>query len=359
MQLRLSVALLSTFAVLSIPVPADAAPVGLIIGEGSLTFGAKSGEDTASASIPVVNTSTRAAVASVTFAPSSATTVRLAHPTSVAVPPQSSLTLPVSLAGLKKLDTKVSGVLVVSGGGAPAIRSVTVTPAPQPAADWPKLFAYGTVGVIAGLWLAIVLVALVAGKGAMLTNRAPGPRWSFESWAAIFTATAALVGTVLGSATLPEVPRQIDKETLVAFSLLFAALAVIAPLPDHSLAGRICDRTGRRPVGFQPFAAARLLDVLCRRARRAWRARPSRMGTDRRRRLGVDGRDLSRRACAAGPLLLPRDRLVAGNRRLGSRCDSTCRCGCRSTRGTPARSTSTPQLEASVSRVRSPALRDS
>jgi hypothetical protein len=176
-----------------------------------------------------VNASTRPAVASVTFAPSSATAVHLVHPTSVNVPAQSALTLPVSLAGLKKLDAKISGVLLVSGGGAPAVKSVTVTPAPQPAADWPKLFAYGTVGVIAGLWLAIVLVALVAGKGAELANRAPGPRWSFESWAAIFTATAALVGTLLGSATLPEVPRQINKETLVAFSMLFASLAVIAP----------------------------------------------------------------------------------------------------------------------------------
>jgi hypothetical protein len=224
-RFRLPVALLSTIAVLSIPAPADAAHAGLVVGEGSLTFGAKSGEDTASASILVVNTSTWPAIVSVTFAPSSATTVHIAHPTSVSVSPRSSLTLPVSLAGLKKLDAKISGVLVVSDGGAPAIRSVTVTPAPQPAADWPRLFAYGTVGVIAGLWLAIVLVALVAGKGARLANRAPGPRWSFESWAAIFTATAALVGTVLGSATLPEVPRQIDKETLVAFSLLFAALA--------------------------------------------------------------------------------------------------------------------------------------
>jgi hypothetical protein len=226
---RLPLALLSIVAVLSIPVSADAAPVSLVVGEGSLAFGAKSGGDTASASIPVVNTSKRPVVASVKFAPSSATAVHLAHPTSVRIPRQSSLTLSVILAGLKKLDAKVAGILVVSGGGAPAIRSVTVTPAPQPAADWPKLFAYGTVVVIVGLWLAIVVLALVLGKGAKLANRAPGPRWSFESWAAIFTATAALVGTALGTATLPEVPRQIDKETLVAFSLLFAALAVIAP----------------------------------------------------------------------------------------------------------------------------------
>jgi hypothetical protein len=63
----------------------------------------------------------------------------------------------------------------------------------------------------------------------LLVASAPPPKWSVESWATHLTAVGALVGTVLGSASLPEVPRQIDKNSLVALSLLFGALVVVAP----------------------------------------------------------------------------------------------------------------------------------
>jgi hypothetical protein len=115
----------------------------------------------------------------------------------------------------------------------------TVPPALRPAADWPMLTVVVALG-LAALMAGTLGIAVVRRKGkCWLINPAPSPKWSFESWATHLTAIGAVLGTVLGSASLPESPTQIDKESLVGLSLLFGALVVVAPFIFEAI---------RRPV---------------------------------------------------------------------------------------------------------------
>jgi hypothetical protein len=75
----------------------------------------------------------------------------------------------------------------------------------------------------------VALRARAKKKGHLLLKKAPGPKWGFDSWATTATAVGAILGTVLGGATLPEVPHEIDKQSLVALNLLFGGLVVLAP----------------------------------------------------------------------------------------------------------------------------------
>jgi hypothetical protein len=131
----------------------------------------------------------------------------------------------VTFAGLKKLNREpVDGQLVVQSGTRPVARAVSITPAPQPSRDWASSIFWTAVGAFAVL----ALVGLVTGRRRLL-KPAAGPKWSFDSWATTLTAAGGILGTVLGAATLPEIPREIDKETLVRLNLLFGLLVVVGP----------------------------------------------------------------------------------------------------------------------------------
>ena len=109
------------------------------------------------------------------------------------------------------------------------------TSALKPAAEWPVVIVASSLGLSA-LLLAVVVAAVVRKTGgAWLGHPAPSPKWSFESWALHLAAVGGVLGTVLGSITLPEAPAQIDKESVVALSVLFGALVVVAPFISEAI----------------------------------------------------------------------------------------------------------------------------
>jgi hypothetical protein len=98
------------------------------------------------------------------------------------------------------------------------------------AADWPVVIIAISLGLgVASLAVLIALVIKTTGGSAWLEHRAPSAKWSFESWALHLTGIGGILGTVLGAVALPEAPTQIDKESVVALSLLFGGSVVVAP----------------------------------------------------------------------------------------------------------------------------------
>jgi hypothetical protein len=99
----------------------------------------------------------------------------------------------------------------------------------EPAHDWPAWIVGSSLGLSA-LLLAILIVTVKCKAGSKwLTEHAPSPKWSFDSWALHLAAVGGVLGTVFGAITFPEEPTQISKESVVALSLLFGALVVVAP----------------------------------------------------------------------------------------------------------------------------------
>lgn len=136
----------------------------------------------------------------------------------------------VELSGLKALTGEpLDGQLVVKGGETPVARAVTIIPAPQPSAPWPLVILVIAAVALVGLPLIVWGWAARQNTESHLRGPAPGPKWSFDSWATTFTAVGAIFGTVLGKLTLPTVPSQIDENTLVQLNLFFGALLAVGP----------------------------------------------------------------------------------------------------------------------------------
>ena len=205
------------------------APEISVLGPGPVMVNAVQGKDSAKAFVTVLNTGGTPASISASFQAGSSDSTKAALAAPTTVQPRQAMRVALVFSGLQALSEVVSGELVITGGAKPVAQSVEVTPALQPSASWPSLI----VGISLGLALLLTaIIALVAGAGKgwrRLTEAAPPPQWSFESWATHLTAVGAVLGTVLGSASLPSTPRQIDKTSLVSLSLLFGALVVIAP----------------------------------------------------------------------------------------------------------------------------------
>jgi hypothetical protein len=145
-------------------------------------------------------------------------------------------TLVVTLAGLDGFEDKAaSGALVIQGGAAPVAVATKVEPPLDPSRDWMATIVIASLIAMAFLALAVLALAALKKKADQLKNRAPGPKWSFSSWATTLTAVGGVLGTILASVTFPEHPDQIDKESLVGLSLLFAGLVVVAPFVFQSL----------------------------------------------------------------------------------------------------------------------------
>lgn len=204
------------------------APQLSVIDDGELAVSVKAEKRTAQGSVTVLNPSDRPRSLKVELQALSAGRVRVQEFTPRRAQPGATR-VAVTFAGVANLDEKVTGQLLVFGGVKPAVRSVAIAPALEHAANLAR-------GAIAAAALAfiivlfgVVLAALLAGKIGRLAAAAPGPKWSFDSWATTLTAAGAVLGTVLSAVTYPDVPSVIDKDTLVKLNVLFGALIVVGP----------------------------------------------------------------------------------------------------------------------------------
>lgn len=137
----------------------------------------------------------------------------------------------VTFSGISSMKSGDEGVVVVKGGASPLVREVKVTRGLHPwlGLDWPVVLVVGAFVAMLALFGGIVLFANAFTTESHLTGKAPGPKWSFSSWATTLTAVGALLGTVVTAAAYPPEPSQITKETLFAMGLLFGALVVVGP----------------------------------------------------------------------------------------------------------------------------------
>jgi hypothetical protein len=209
----------------------EARPIITFLGTEALAVKAKTGEDTAKTYASVLNASDKPASISVKLEALSSGTVRLASFTPKTAVANGATRIAVTLKGLHGLTTEaVTGQLVVTGGVAPVARAVSITPPLRPKWDWPSVIFRSAVAV----FVTLLMIGVLAGRRKLL-KPAPGPKWSFSSWATTLTAAGGILGTVLGAATFPEVPRLIDKDTLVRLNLLFGVLVVVGPFVYQAL----------------------------------------------------------------------------------------------------------------------------
>jgi hypothetical protein len=175
--------------------------------------------------------------------------------------PPGATRLVVRLNGLAQLTgDPVDGQLILRGenGRVLGAQSVSITPAPQPSADWPNLFFWLGVGMLALLAVvafATLAVARPAGVslGDALTASAPGPDWTVDGWSGKLALVGGLLAIVLGEITLPTVPREINKETLVQMNVVFVVMLAVGPFVFYALR--------RRKVRASWGTAVRLLDM--------------------------------------------------------------------------------------------------
>ena len=218
----------------AVPAAQAQAPKLSILGQDTLAVAAKEGKDTADAYLSVLNPGDTPAKIKVAFQASSSDKIRVDNYSDEAGP--GATRVKVTFGGLEMLEgDPVDGQIVVTGGSEPVARGASITPAPQPSANWPTVLFI--VSGVAALVLAalVVLVSGLKGKLGELVGPAPGPDWAFDSWAANLTAAGAVFGTVLGAVTLPEVPREIDKDTLVQLNILFGVLLAVGPFLSHAV----------------------------------------------------------------------------------------------------------------------------
>ncbi len=218
---------------------ASFAPAGAVAADGEvsalggapLEVSAEQGKDAASTHLSLFNSTAKPVNVSFTLQGASEETVSLeAKPATLATGKATRAELTFS--GLGGLDEKFEGQVVVSGSASPLPVEVKISPAPQPAADWPLLIVLVSLGV--ALLVAFVLL-LATNAWSSLGSPAPGPKWSFESWATTLTAAGGVLGTVLGETTFPEFPQEISKATLVNLNVLFVALLVVGPFVFQAL----------------------------------------------------------------------------------------------------------------------------
>lgn len=213
-------------ALLDPAVAAAQAPLKLVTTD-TLKVSAKTGEDEAKSTIFVLNEGAEAATVGVTLvAPAGGMVTADA---SASVPAGTVASVEVTFAGLGSLEKKVVGALSITGGSVALARPVEITPAIDPAFDWPWVILLVAFGM--ALFLAVIsIVWVIADANAKrLFAAAPGPKWSLDSWATTLTAAGAVLGTVLGALTFPDVPEQVSKDTLVSLNVFFGLLLVAGP----------------------------------------------------------------------------------------------------------------------------------
>jgi hypothetical protein len=214
--------------------PASAEPTLSVAGEDTAEVKAKKGEDTAKAELVVLNAGTADAPLDIELQAASSDTPSISAVNPDTLAAGKATRIAVTLAGLKDLKKdKVHGQLVIRDpDGTPIAQALSITPAPHPARDWPSWIFYR---VLIALVVLFIVGAIAGLKSKTLSKAATAPKWSFSSWATTLTAIGGVFGTVLGAATLPEVPSQIDKDTLIRLNLLYGTMVVVAPFVFQAL----------------------------------------------------------------------------------------------------------------------------
>ena len=190
-----------------------------------LTVSGSKGEDTAKAYLSLLNSGSVEVPISVTFQATSSDRVTVQSISPPTVPPGAARRIEVVLGGLEDLGEAATGQLVVSGGAAPVAQSIEVDP-PAPDTVLPLVVVLGSLAF--ALFLALAVAGNMTSRSS-LSNPAPGPKWSFSSWATTLTGAGAVFGTVLGQATLPTFPELVSKSELVNLNIFFGVLAVVGP----------------------------------------------------------------------------------------------------------------------------------
>jgi uncharacterized membrane protein len=227
-------AVLSSLALTGVATAGDvtsSTPAVTVLGQDPLSVKPDQGSDSATTSLTLLSQNAQP-ISAVTLVSDKAQSVKVKG-----YDPKSAIagatSVDVKLSGLKGLERKViNGQLVVTAGGVHSARALKITPAVDPVAfgSWPRTILIGT--IVASLLLAF---AACAGGGAQLKAKAPGPKWSFDSWGTTLTTVGAALGTVLGAATFPDVPDQITKDALIQLNLLFGVLVIVAPFAFQAL----------------------------------------------------------------------------------------------------------------------------
>jgi hypothetical protein len=210
---------------------ASALPALSLAGEGEVLIEANGGSDTATTELFVIDSGREAAI-TVEFLASESGDAKLTSFEPKRVSAEGATPVKLTFSGMSHA---AAGALVIKGGRAPLVRETKLSPGLRPERNWPETLVIGALIATALLVGAIMLLAKVKGQRIYLGKKAPGPKWSFESWATTLTAVGAIVGTVVASAAYPSDPVEISKDSLVAMTLLFGALVVIAPFVFQAL----------------------------------------------------------------------------------------------------------------------------
>ncbi len=230
-------------------------PTVSVLGEATLSVNAVPNEDEASVPLIVVNQGPAPVqIGSITFEAASwipGASSPVVRDAGVRVDdfrpdgplPAGATRLVVILAGLKQLTNEpVDGQLILysKSGDVLGARSVSITPASQPSANWPELFFWVGAGLFVALAVAslITLVAHAPGRDKALRASAPGPDWTWDGWGGRLAALSGLLAVVLGEITLPAIPREVSKSTLTQMNLIFVGMLAVGPFIFYALRRR-------------------------------------------------------------------------------------------------------------------------
>lgn len=228
----------ATALVLASSAAAAPAPVELsFLGSETLEVEAEEGESFAEAYVTLFNAGERPTSFAITLQASSSAEVEISETSPSSVGAAGAERVKLVFSGVDSLEEKLDGQLVMTGGTGPVSLPVAITPAPQPSAPWLEIIVVGAAALTLVLMLVIVGVIPVSKRG-LLKKRAVGPKWSFDSWAGVLTTIGAVFGSVLGGVTLPDVPSEIGKDTLIGLNLLFPALLAVAPFVFYAIRPR-------------------------------------------------------------------------------------------------------------------------
>jgi hypothetical protein len=229
-----------------------------VLSQGETVVEAQGGKDVADAHLTLLNSGAVPMPIGVSFQAGSINGIVVRSSAPSSLPAHAATRLTVMLAGLSPVDKKASGQLVIKSDPTLLATPISITPGLHAAADWGTVVPAASVGLMVLIALAILVRTRKKPEWrSAFGGRAPGPKWTFSSWASTFTAAGAVLGTVLGAVTVPG-GKQIDKETLVRLNVLFGGLTVVAPFIFQAIRSRTV-LAGEQDAGLWGFNWSLLL----------------------------------------------------------------------------------------------------
>jgi Na+-transporting methylmalonyl-CoA/oxaloacetate decarboxylase gamma subunit len=225
---------IATFAPTSLAAAAggtglDKGELSILTGPEPLKVKASEDDDTATATLSLLNPGVKPVPYRIFLEASSSGRVRLERPVRGVVIGNSAALAELTFTGLEGIDEAATGQLVIKSAGAPLAQGIELDPAPQPPLPWPATL------IIASFFISLILMALVVPPKSRRNIPAPGPKLSFESVATVLTAAGGIFATVMGAVTFPTMPEQIAEQSVVSLAAIFAALVVLAPFVFEAL----------------------------------------------------------------------------------------------------------------------------